>query len=212
MLLSYYLKGLFDGWRVWLGGWFICQLMTASVAQWSGVHLKSSIPGIKSHCPHEICFKVELYLHLHLSCSLADYCGTTVDSTTNFLHSSPFSAFSSMMFHSRPVHSLILSSNRFLCLHLRLPPCSVLCRILLAGPDNRMTWLYHFSLHLFTEVRRSSYGLMAFPILVFTSSLVLWSQCEIRRSSLNYTIDFERGTLLAAQLGFWQCRVSTGTG
>ena len=61
-------------------------------------------------------------LRLHLSRSLADRWGTTADFTTSFLHSSRFSAFRSMLFHSRPVHSLMLSSHRFLCLPLRLPP------------------------------------------------------------------------------------------
>ena len=51
----------------------------------------------------------------YLSRSLADRWGTNVDFTTSFLHSSRFSAFSSKMFHSRPVHSLMLSSHRFLC-------------------------------------------------------------------------------------------------
>ena len=64
----------------------------------------------------------EYYLSVYLSRSLADRWGTTVDFTTSFLHSSLFSAFRSMMFHSRPVHSLMLSSHRFLCLPLRLPP------------------------------------------------------------------------------------------
>ena len=58
----------------------------------------------------------------YLSRSLADLCGTTVDFTTSFLHSSQFSAFHSMMFHSRPVHSLMSSSHCFLCLPLSLPP------------------------------------------------------------------------------------------
>ena len=58
----------------------------------------------------------------YLSRSLADRWGTTVDFTTSFLHSSRFSAFRSVMFHGRPVHSLMLSSHRFLCLPLRLPP------------------------------------------------------------------------------------------
>ena len=58
----------------------------------------------------------------YLSRSLADRWGTTADFTTSFLHSSRFSAFRSMMFHSRPIHSLMLSSHRFLCLPLRLPP------------------------------------------------------------------------------------------
>ena len=38
-----------------------------------------------------------------------------------------------MMFHSRPVHSLMFSSRRFLCLHLRLPPSTVPCRTVLAS-------------------------------------------------------------------------------
>ena len=58
----------------------------------------------------------------YLSRSLADRWGTTVDFTTSFLHSSRFSAFRSVMFHGRPVHSLMLFSHRFLCLPLRLPP------------------------------------------------------------------------------------------
>ena len=72
----------------------------------------------------------------YLSCSLADRRGTTVDFTTSFLHSSRFSAFLSMIFQSGPVHSLMLSSNRFLCLPLGLPPWTVPCRIVLASPDD----------------------------------------------------------------------------
>ena len=122
------------------------------------------------------------------SCSLSDRWGTTVDFTTSFLHSSRFSTFRSMIFHSRPVHSLMLSSHRFLCLPLRLPPLTVPCRIVLASPDDRVTYPYHFSLSLFTEVRRSSYGPMAFPILAFTSSLVMWSLYEIARSLRKHLI------------------------
>ena len=119
---------------------------------------------------------------------LADRWGTTVDFTTSFLHSSWFSAFHSMMFHSRPVHSLMLSTHCFLCLPLRLPPWTVPCRIVLASPDDLVTCLNHFSLHLFTVVKRSSYGPMAFPILAFTSSLVMWSLYEIPRSLRKHLI------------------------
>ena len=63
-----------------------------------------------------------LFLSSYLSRSLADCWGTTLDFTTSFLHSSWFSAFHSIIFHSRPVHSLMLSSHRFLCLPLHLPP------------------------------------------------------------------------------------------
>ena len=78
------------------------------------------------------------HLHLHLSRSLAGRWGTTVDSTTNFLHSSRFSALRSMVFHSRPVHSLMLSSHSFLCLPLRLCLCAAPCRVVLASPDDRV--------------------------------------------------------------------------
>ena len=81
-------------------------------------------------------------LHLHLSRSQADIWGIIVDLTTSFLHSLRFSALGSMIFHSRPVHFLMLSSHRFLCLLLRLPPWTVPCRIVLASPDDRVTCPY----------------------------------------------------------------------
>ena len=70
----------------------------------------------------------QYFLSPYLSRSLADRWGTTVDFTTSFLHFSQFLAFHSMIFHSRPVHSLMLSSHRFLCLPLRLPPWTVPCQ------------------------------------------------------------------------------------
>ena len=85
----------------------------------------------------------------YLSRSVADRWGTTVDFTTRFLHSSQFLGFRSMIFHSRPVHSLMLSSHCFFCLPLCLPPWTVPCRIVLASPDDHVTCLYHFSLCLF---------------------------------------------------------------
>ena len=145
---------------------------------WQALARKGVVPTIRQHVP---------FLS-YLSRSLADRWGTTVDFTTSFLHSSRFSALLSMIFHSRPVHSLVLSSHRFLCLPLRLPPWTVPCRIVLAGPDDRVTCPYYFSLRLFTEVRRSSYGPMAFPILAFTSSLVMFSLYEILRSLRKHLI------------------------
>ena len=65
----------------------------------------------------------------YLSHSLADPWDTTVDFTTSFLHSLWFLAFCNMILHSRPVHSLMLFSHRFLCL-----PRTVPCRIVLASP------------------------------------------------------------------------------
>ena len=133
-------------------------------------------------------FCVVLLILSYLSRGMADRWGTSVDFTTSFLHSSRFSAFRSMVFHSRPVHYLMLSSHRFLCLPLPLPPWTVPCRIAFVNPDDRVTCPYHFSLRLFTEVRRSSYGPMAFPILAFTSSLVMWSLYEIPWSLRKYLI------------------------
>ena len=52
---------------------------------------------------------------------------------------------------SRQVHSLVLSSNRFLFQPLRLSPWTVPCRTVLASPYERVTCPYHFSLRLFTE-------------------------------------------------------------
>ena len=134
--------------------------------------------------PHDNGAKQCLILS-YLSHSLADRWGTTVDFTTSFLHSS---AFRSSIFHSRPVHSSMLSSHCFLCLPLRLLPWTVPCRIVLASPDDHVTCPYHFSLRLFTKVRRSSYGPMAFPILVFTSSLAMWSLYQIPRSLQKHLI------------------------
>ena len=145
-----------------------------------------------SSCCLEIRSKTFLFqryfLSSYLSRSLADRWGTIVDFTTSFLHSSRFSAVRSMIFHLRPVHSLMLSSHHFLCLPLRLPPWTVPCRIVLASPDDRVTCPYHFSLRLFNEVRRSSYSPMAFPILAFTSPLVMWSLYEIPRSLRKHLI------------------------
>ena len=115
----------------------------------------------------------DLHLHLHLSRSLSDYWGIIIDFTTNFLHSSRFSVFCSMLFYSRPVHFLILFSHRFLCLPFRLLTCTVSCTIVLASPDDLVTRLHHFSLRFFTEVRRSSCDPIAFPFLVFISSFVM---------------------------------------
>ena len=82
----------------------------------------------------------------------------------------------------------MLSSHPFLCLPLHLPPWTVPCRIVLASLDDHVTYPYHFSLCLFTEVRRSSYGPMVFPILAFTSSLAVWSLYKIQRSLRKHLI------------------------
>ena len=52
--------------------------------------------------------------------------------------------------------------------------------MVLARPDERETCPYHFSLHLFTMVRRSSRDPIACWILAHTSSVVTWSLYELR--------------------------------
>ena len=49
----------------------------------------------------------------------------------------------------------------------------------MASPDDRVMCPYHLSLHLFTEVGRSLYGLMALSVLVFSSLLVMRSLYNI---------------------------------
>ena len=93
-----------------------------------------------------------------------------------------------MIFHSRPVQLFDVVFPSFPLSASSSPPWTFPCRIVLASPDDRMTCPYHFSLRLFTEVRRSSYGPMAFPILVFTSLLVMWSLYETPRSLRKHLI------------------------
>ena len=73
-------------------------------------------------------------------------------------------------FKASPVFDDVFSS--FPLSPLRLPPCTVPCKIVLASADDLVTCPYLFSLRLYTEVRMSSYGPMAFPVLVFTFFLV----------------------------------------
>ena len=55
--------------------------------------------------------------------------GTTDDFATSFLHFSLFSTALWDVANSRPVHSLMLSFNLFLCLPCLLPPFTVPCKM-----------------------------------------------------------------------------------
>ena len=74
-----------------------------------------------------------------------------------------------------PVHSLMLSSHLFFCLHLLLAPFTVPCRIVFAMPEDLEMWPYHLSFRFFTMVMRSSCTSIAFCILLRTPSFVTWS-------------------------------------
>ena len=73
--------------------------------------------------------------HHHLSLNREGRWGTTDDFTTSFLHFALFSTALWDLANSRPVHSLMLSSYLFLCLHCLLPPVIVPCKMVLARPD-----------------------------------------------------------------------------
>ena len=118
-LLVFWLFFFFAG---WVGGWVVVGLVRFGLAWFVSVlfglfMFVSSLLDVLSTLQM---FLLSSYLIYPVVC--LDRWGTTVDFTTSFLHSSQFSAFRSTMFHSRPVHSLMMSSHRFLCLPLRLPP------------------------------------------------------------------------------------------
>ena len=108
--------------------------------------------------------------HHHQSFNREGRWGTTDDFATSFLHFPLFSTALWDLPNSRPIHSLMLSSHLFLCPPCLLPPFTVPCKMVLARPDERETWLYHCSLRHFTIVRRSSCGPIACWILARTSS------------------------------------------
>ena len=81
--------------------------------------------------------------------------GAPHDVTTNLRHSSLPSAFLTVSLSPKPVYSQMLSSNRFLCLPLLLPPCTVPWRNVLARPEDLVMCPYHCSLRCFTMVKRS---------------------------------------------------------
>ena len=74
-----------------------------------------------------------------------------------------------------------MSSHLFFCLPRLLPLFTVTCKMILARADERETCPYHFSLYLFTMVRRSSCGPIPWWILARTSSIVAWPLYEMRR-------------------------------
>ena len=108
----------------------------------------------------------------HQSLNHEIHWGTTDDFTTSFLHVSLFSTALWDLPNSRPVHSLMLSSNLFFCLPCLLPSFTVPCKMVLASPDEWKTCPYHCIFCLFMMVRRSLCGPSDCWILAWTSSSV----------------------------------------
>ena len=112
-------------------GWVLFECVCVCVCVCACVHVHTRacvcmlpiLSLLSIPCTHVHVYVCYLSYLSYLSRSLADRWGTTVDLKTSFLHSSRFSALRSSIFHSRPVHSLMLSSHRFLCLCVteRLP-------------------------------------------------------------------------------------------
>ena len=89
-------------------------------------------PGLKSG---NVAHALSPPLSSHLSLNREGHLGTTDDFTPSFLHFSLFSTEFWDLVNSRPVHSLMLSSNLFLCLPCLLPPFTVPCKMVSARPD-----------------------------------------------------------------------------
>ena len=117
---------------------------------------------------------LSLIISSHLSLNCEGRWGTTDDFATSFLHFSLFFNALWDLANSRPVHPLMLSCHLFLCVPCLLPRFTVPCKMVLARPNEQVTWPYHCSLRLFTMVRRSSCGPIACWILARTYS---WVTC-----------------------------------
>ena len=88
----------------------------------------------------------EVYLRVLYTCTYAvvnDRWGAT-DVATLSLHFILFSASLTAWQNFNPVHSAMLFSQRFICRSLLLPPCTVLCKIALASPDDLDTCPNYF--------------------------------------------------------------------
>ena len=88
----------------------------------------------------------EVYLRVLYTCTypvVNDRWGAT-DVATLSLHFILFSASLTAWQNFNPVHSAMLFSQRFICRPLLLPPCTVLCKIALASPDDLDTCPNYF--------------------------------------------------------------------
>ena len=83
-------------------------------------------------------------------------CTCTYTSSCNLsLHFILFSASLTAWQNFNPVHSAMLFSQRFFCRPLLLPHCTVLCKIVLASPNDLDTCPNHSNLRFFTVVKIS---------------------------------------------------------
>ena len=96
--------------------------------------------------------------HHHLSLNCKGHWGTRDDFTTSLLHFSLFTTASWDLANSRPAHSLMLSSQLFLCLPCLPPPFIVLCKMVFAKPDESWSvscknWIVVFKVKVTVKVQ-----------------------------------------------------------
>ena len=97
----------------------------------------------------------------------------------------------------------MLSSHRFLCLPLLLPPCTVPWRTVLASPEALVTCPYHFILRLlqWTRVLRRVQWLSesCFAPLRWWCGLCTWCQGDIWNFSFPLSVSFSLFLLLMSK-------------
>ena len=98
------------------------------------------------------CLTMDVIIYLSIYPIVLGTVGAPYDLATNIRHSSHSSALLTALLSSKPVQCRMLSSHRFLCLPLLLPPHTVPWRTVLA----LVTCPYHFILRLFTVDKSSS--------------------------------------------------------
>ena len=120
----------------------LCELLWARPANFrcpsSGLSLCRQMYALTIRSEAAVVLSHYHHHHYHLSLNRGRW-GITDEFATSFLHLSLFSAALWDLANSRPVHSLMLSSHLFLCPPCLLPPFTVPCKMVLAGPDERET-------------------------------------------------------------------------
>ena len=121
-------------------------------------HLNSILYHISCNMHYLYAVVYTTYWSIYLSVYpiLLGTVGAPHDLATNSRHSSRSSALLMASLSSNPVQSRMLSSHRFLCLPLLLPPRTVPWRTVLASLKALVTCPYHFILSLFTVDKSSS--------------------------------------------------------
>ena len=118
------------------GGWCFCSMHRCIPYLQGHVHpvLITSIT-ITTGIGVEVMYNHHHHHHHHQSPNREGRWSTKDNFATSFLNFSLFSTALWDLVNSRHVHSLMLSSHFFLCLPRLLPPFTVLCKMVLARPD-----------------------------------------------------------------------------